>query len=288
MAALTAGFDRIWRLRSYVYRALDRPPFRGLLGAIATWTARREAGADVEIIFRPPVWMYRVGDRYLPGEQRFVFRHGGELRGLPAYERRQAEDFWLHTYRPEVGDVVVDVGAGIGAETHVFAEEVRAVGRVISIEANPSTFTRLEARVRANRLENVTLVHAALVDRSRPVFVEDRPEVHERNTVSVERRARDLSAPVDGVSLDELCEREDVDRIDLLKMNIEGAERLAIGGMTRMIERTHAVCIACHGDDADGTKAPVLAFLRASGFEIVTREDDERDYVRDHVHGIRR
>lgn len=254
-------------------------------------SARRESGADVEFLF-DGLWMYRVGDAYLPGEPGFVYRHGNDIRGWPGFERSLAQDMWLHVYRPQAGDVIVDVGAGIGGETQLFSELVGPAGRVISIEANPSTFSRLDARIRWNRLENVTACHCALVDRGRPVFVEDRHEVYERNTISVERRARDLDSPVEGLSLDELCEREGLDSIDFLKMNIEGAERLAIDGMTTMIGRTRAVCIACHDfsseDEERHTREPVIAFLEGAGFDIVTRPDDPRPFVRDHVHAVRR
>jgi FkbM family methyltransferase len=277
-------------MRPYAYRALDRPLLRGALARAATAAARWESRSDVEFLFRNGLWLYRVGAVYLPGERRFVYRHGSDLLGWPEYERSVAEDVWFHVYRPKSGDVVVDVGAGIGGETQVFAEAVGPAGRVLSIEANPSTFERLAARVRLNRLENVTLLHCAVVDTARPVYVEDRQEVYERNTVALERRERDLATPVVGVSLDEVCAREGIDRIDFLKINIEGAERLAVRGMEDVVCRTAAACIACHeSSPEDGhTRDVVVPFLESHGLEIVTRPDDPRPFVRDHVHALRR
>jgi methyltransferase, FkbM family len=187
---------------------------------------------------------------------------------------------------------MVDAGAGVGGEAEVFSRAFGQSGRVLSIEANPGTFLRLEHRVRWNRLTNVRACRCALVDRDRPVYVEDRPEIYERNTVSVARRSDDLPAPIEGVSLDNLCQRESVDRIDFLKVNIEGAEALAIQGMQEMIQRTGAVCIACHevSDEGGGvshTRDAVIAFLREAGFDVVTRDDDPRSFVREHVHGTR-
>jgi FkbM family methyltransferase len=231
--------------------------------------------------------MYRSGDVRIPGERTFVYRHGGDIRGWPDYDRSLAEDMWLHVYDPRPGHVVVDVGAGIGGETQLFSERVGRAGRVLSVEANPSTYERLAARVRWNGLDNVTAVNCAIVDRAQPVYVENRPEVYERNTVSLERRDRDFPVPVEGITLDELCAREGIDHVDFLKMNIEGAELLAIRGMASTIARTGAACIACHAGDPD-TREPVVSFLESSGFEIVMRPDDPRPYVREHVHAIRR
>lgn len=282
----------VWKLRPYAYRALDRPGGRALLARLATWAARRETDDDVSTFFDGKVWMYRWDDEYDAGEPQFVYRHGPTFRETRAWVRRNVEDQWFYVYRPRPGHVLVDAGAGVGGEAEVFSRAVGKGGRVLSIEANPGTFLRLEHHVRWNRLTNVTACRCALVDRNRPVYVEDRREVYERNTVSVTRRLNDLSAPIEGFSLDDLCRREGVDRIDFLKVNIEGAEALAIQGMQKMIQRTGAVCIACHEVSAEGggmshTRNAVIAFLREAGFDIVTRDDDPRSFVRDHVHGIR-
>jgi FkbM family methyltransferase len=292
IVALGSLGGSIWRFRPYVYRLLDRGLLRAFLAQAATVAARRETDADVRILFAGGLWMYRVDGEFFPGEPEFVYRHGNELASLPAYERDIACDLWFHVYEPKPGDVIVDVGAGIGGETHVFATCVGPSGRVLSIEANPHTFARLDARVRWNHLANVTLCSGALVDRSRRVFVQDRREVYERNAVSLESAETTPTLPVYGYSLDELCDRQDIEQISFLKMNIEGGERLALRGMNRMIGRTNAVCIACHKiEDEQGgaihTRDVVTRFLRKNGFEVVTREDDSRSFVRDHIHGIR-
>jgi len=73
-------------------------------------------------------------------------------------------------------------------------------------------------------------------------------------------------------------------------MNIEGAERLAIHGMTRMIRHTRQVCIACHDflagqAEVCQTKAAVTDFLQRNGFAITLRPDHPEAWTRDHVYG---
>jgi FkbM family methyltransferase len=283
----------LWNLRPYAYRTLDRPGGRAVLARLATWAARRETHDDVSTFFDGTLWMYRLGDEYDPGEPGFVYRHGPDFRAFREWEMQNVEEQWFHVHRPKLGDVMVDIGAGIGGEAEVFSRAVGDTGRVLSVEANPGTFLRLERRVHWNRLTNVTVCRCALVDRDRPVYIEDRQAVYERNTVSVTRRPDDLPAAIEGFSLDELCRRFGIDHIDFLKLNIEGAETLAIRGMDEMIHRTRAVCIACHdfrteADDDAHTRDAVMAFLRESGFDVVTRDEDPRSFVRDHVHGIKR
>ena len=70
----------------------------------------------------------------------------------------------MYQYVPREGDTIVDVGAGTGWETLLFSRTVGMSGRVISIEAHPRVFRCLSKMRAANRLENVTLVQAAVAD----------------------------------------------------------------------------------------------------------------------------
>ena len=283
---------RLWGLRPRVYALLDRPGTRLLLAFLATRAARRETDEDVGIVYRG-AWFARYRGRCVAatGSAHFVYRHGNDIPGLHRAQLEDVEDTWFHVYRPRAGDVVVDVGAGIGTETSVFSEAVGPNGRVLSIEAHPATFRILQAQVRANRLENVRLCPFAVTDTARDVFIEDRQR-HERNTINSEWAPGLRREPVRGLPLDEIRRRFGVDRVDFLKMNIEGAESMALEGMRETIGRTQHVCIACHDFlGAEGeryqTRAQVVAFLREHGFRVETRDDDERPWVRDHVHAVR-
>jgi hypothetical protein len=84
-----------------------------------------------------------------------------------------------------------------------------------------------------------------------------------------------------------------IEQIDLLTMNIEGAERLAIRGMDRVLDHTRNVVIACHdflaaesGDVSLETKDLIVDTLRSAGFSVRTR-DDQREFVADYVYGTR-
>ncbi len=172
----------------------------------------------------------------------------------------------MHQYRPKEGDTIVDVGAGTGWETLFFSRSVGMSGRVISIEAHPTVFRCLSKMRAENRLENVTLIQAAVA-------------------VSGIRVAC--------TTLDHIFRSIELSRVDLLKMNIEGAERLALYGMREMVQKTRNVCISCHdflanegGPNELRTKAEVVAFLKQNGFVVLLRESDGRCNVRDFVYGL--
>ena len=71
-------------------------------------------------------------------------------------------DYWCAFYRPSEGDMVVDVGAGIGEDAVVFGKLTGSAGRVIAIEAHPGTFAALRATVGRSGLTNVTPVQRAI------------------------------------------------------------------------------------------------------------------------------
>src|SRR5438128_1172778 len=217
-------------------RFLDRPGGRRVLAKLATRAARRETYADVEILYRN-LWAHRVGKYYYPDGRKF----SSDLKWADLSQEyvRNAEERWLRYGRPQKGDVVIDVGAGRGEDTLAFSQAVGETGRVIAIEAHPVSFEFLNCFCTLNRLTNVTAVQVAAMDKSGIVSMTD-SENWEANSVVLSRRSQ--GTKVQGETLDQICDREAVEEISLIKMNIEGAERYALLGMQSVIRRTGTIC----------------------------------------------
>jgi FkbM family methyltransferase len=205
---------------------------------------------------------------------------------------RDANDYWFHVYKPHAGDVIVDVGAGRGEDVYAFSLAVGPEGRVWAIEAHPESFDALVRLCEEHQLRNVTCLNLACLDRPGQFQIETLP-VWESNYVR-EGEPTPTSHPVEGITFDALCRRHGIDRIDFLKMNIEGAERFALPGMKEAMKRVRWTCICAHDFRADRgegeefrTRAFVEKFLHEAGFELVSRDDDPRYYVPYHIHGRR-
>jgi len=202
----------------------------------------------------------------------------------------EVNNYCFYIYQPSLGDVILDVGAGIGSETFVFSVAVGRNGKVVSVEAHPKTFFCLKKMCEYNRLKNVSVLNLAVIDKESEVFIENLESYMATKIVSNGQ----TGIPVRGTTLDQIMNDLNITHIDFLKMNIEGAEKLAIKGMLDTIKRTRHVCIACHDFITDRdpsqvemkTKNEVANFLLDNGFDVFVREDEEMGWLRDCVYGV--
>jgi FkbM family methyltransferase len=261
------------------YRALNRPSLRFILALFAAIYATVRVRKLCSVT-HDGEWVQRFPSGTLVEPRLTLFT-------LEQIEK-SACDLWMHQYLPGEGETVVDVGAGTGWETLVFSRRVGKSGRVISIEAHPRVFSCLSRMCAENRLENVTLIHAAIMDHGGEVLITDGADHLENRIVGT-----DSGIPIPGITLDQVFRSMELPKVDFLKMNIEGAERTALAGMREMVRRTRYVCISCHDFAANEgypevmrTKSEVIAFLRENRFSIFMRQSDPRPAVRDYVYGL--
>lgn len=251
--------------------AMDRPGGRWAVAQFLPFYGRRLADG-VRGLRYDGGWIHDFGD----------CRTVEPWPRLRSYHVREPtnRELWGCLYTPHPGDVVLDVGAHIGSETLYFANKVGPAGRVISIEAHPGIFDFLRRTVEINRLDQVVCVNVAVSDKHEQIFIEDNFGGEGFGQFLGNAITHDPTSGlcVDALTIDELCAEHRVDRIDYLKMNIEGAERPALIGMDRMIHKTKVASISCHDfrpeDPFFKTKKFVHGFLEKHGFVVVPREHE--------------
>jgi FkbM family methyltransferase len=269
---------RLWRK---MLQVLDRPGRRRLLivpGSIWTSFTYR---TPCLVYWRDEAWIHRYRGARIP--------HASLGRAAPpSVLTATARELVLYEYTPRSGDVVFDIGAGVGAETLLFSRLVGGSGRVVCAEAHPRTYERLVNLCDVNKLANVTPLQVAVSNTEGTALLSDL-EHHLQNTV-VEAGSRGIEVPARRI--DTIAAELGITTIDLLKMNIEGAERHALQGMGAMLANTRHVCISCHdflaedgGPDTLRTKAFVRDFLLEHGFRLTSRDDASDPWTRDYVYG---
>lgn len=137
---------------------------------------------------------------------------------------------------------------------------------MVAIEPNPEAFSQIEAHVTLNRLENVVAVRLALAERSGTArfAVSVRAPMVSRFLNPWETVPPDGSIMLEGPAetLDDLCGRLGLERIDLLKVDVEQAEAGVMTGAPMTLARTRRLVVECLED----TRAMVRDLLRARGF----------------------
>jgi len=178
------------------------------------------------------------------------------------------------------GDTVVDIGANIGYYTLQFARLVGPAGRVYAFEPDPRNFELLQENVWQNGYRNVTLVRAAVADRSGAARLFINPTNRGDHRIydgAPGRRTIEIHA----TTLDDYFAGHD-GRIDLVKIDVQGAEAAAFAGMrgilgARRIGRVLTEFWPRGLSIAGGDARHFLEKRQREGFAVrVIEEGDER------------
>jgi FkbM family methyltransferase len=141
------------------------------------------------------------------------------------------------------GMQVLDLGAHVGYFSLLFSVLVGPAGQVCTIEPNPENLKKIRSMMEANQLQNIRVFPFAASDQAGDVqFVtESTGQMGHMATLSPENRA--VSVTVRAVRMDDLARDQGIERIDLIKMDVEGAEFKALTGMAGLIGRCHPTII---------------------------------------------
>lgn len=132
----------------------------------------------------------------------------------------------------------VDVGAHIGYFSLLAARAVGPSGKVWAFEASPATFSLLQRNIIENNLsEIIEAKHGAVTNSDGqalfyPHMFACRSGIVHRDGMSTEN-----AVSVQTISLDAFFKERGWPKIDLVKMDIEGAESVAIQGMRELVSR---------------------------------------------------
>ncbi len=197
------------------------------------WARYRDDGIEMPIVVR---WYDHLRVRLYLGSDLSLC-----LYVLGAFE---PNEFVLLRSVLEPGMVVLDGGANEGLFTLYAARRVGTRGSVLAVEPSTREFERLEANVELNRLGNVTTFKVALGSRvGEAVLAVAEPKHAGMNAIDVREEGESLPTwtesrePVSIETVDEIVVRARLERLDLIKLDIEGSEVDAIDGATKAISR---------------------------------------------------
>lgn len=165
-------------------------------------------------------------------------------------EVERAEQIFYLEYLRE-GMTVFDVGANVGELTLLFSRFAAANGIVYAFEASRAAFERLEIVCRAAKRHNVVLNHLALADKKGLIQLHIYDDDYSSFNSQAVRPLKDYGLNIEPVGIEEIsattiddyCEEHGIERIDLLKIDVEGAELQVMKGARRMLKSGRVKCM---------------------------------------------
>jgi FkbM family methyltransferase len=174
----------------------------------------------------------------------------------------------------KLNDIVVDIGANIGYYTLIFAKLVGREGKVIAFEPESHNFQLLKKNVTINGYSDIVRLEQKAVsnrDEKRKLYLDQKNlgghRINESSYCS-----HDSLQVIETISLDNYLANNS-NHIDFVKMDIEGAEYLALEGMHSILRQSHSLrlMVAFHPPfirEYGYTPEQVIEFLRNNSFRI--------------------
>jgi FkbM family methyltransferase len=194
-----------------------------------------------------------------------------ESGGLSAWYETSLRHVYAPTtdFIPRSGWTVIDVGANIGAYTTWAAAHLGEGGRLVAIEPNPVSYEMLTRSIEG--LPGLVTAHqlaCAAEEGELPLYS------RRGYTVSSSLAGFDGAERTDMVRvrrLDDVLAEQGVQVVDMLKIDVEGAELAVLQGAQRTLASTNRVVLET---TAGQLSDAVEALLGGLGFELVARESD--------------
>jgi FkbM family methyltransferase len=187
------------------------------------------------------------------------------------------EEEIIGLFRPKEGDTVVDIGAHMGRYTITSSKSVGTSGKVIAVEAHPYNFRILQHNLRLNKLTNVSPLNWAVYSKKErlKLYLPDEDlgyTMHHslmtnylatKYSKEIERRYLEVEAD----TLDNLLKSRGINRVDWIKIDVEGAEYEVLKGAKEILSANNhiSILVEVHGKDTYG---PTIELLRSNNFNI--------------------
>ena len=175
----------------------------------------------------------------------------------------QTIDWATKYYKIKTGDTILDIGGYFGGFTIYAARTVGPNGKVICFEPDPRNIAILEKRINKFKLNNVILVKKALSNKIGEIKLASNFAFS--SIVGLSKSKKFFT--VETSTLDSEMRFLNIGKIDLLKMNIEGAEIEAIGGATEALKKVKHIVISSHMRDGKPTADLLKPKLENYGFK---------------------
>lgn len=180
------------------------------------------------------------------------------------------EQEYFCKYTPKEGDIVFDCGAYCGDATYLISKLVGDSGRVYAFEPDENNYLALVKNIEKHDLSNVIPVRKGIWSSTTTLQFTEENNLGGALTYIIGRRSPDISQ-VEVTSIVDAYHEFELSRLDLIKMDIEGAEIEAIEGSKDFLaEKNVHLVISSHMRNGRQTHEAFEKLLQGIGYETET------------------
>lgn len=238
---------------------------------LLTWLSRVLNDEEVTSIFESE-------NEITPLENGVINFKGLRIHGItdPEINKELFSDVYgMKGIRPAPGDVLLDVGAFKGETAIVFADMVHRRGKVYAFEPITAAYQQMVDNIAANKLQDIVI----------PVNKGCSSTVSKAKAVSTAAGApwtfigdEDGAIEVDLTSIDDFVAGQGLNRVDFIKVDVEGFEEDVIKGAEKVIRTMRPkMAIALYHKSVDLTSLPRLVRSMAD-YDLYVRSNMDGPY----------
>jgi FkbM family methyltransferase len=209
---------------------------RGVLARIIAWT---RCAPDSFLGRKTAYALRRLGLRSLAGAPVDIESLGAKMRLYPDgnvcekrvlftpqyFDQRERD---LLAGRIREGFRFIDIGANIGAYSLFVAAKAGPGARILAVEPQPDVFARLAFNIAQNPFGTVKAIACALADKPGELTLFLDPANKGESSVRILRSSTGATVKVPATTLLALLQSEGYERLDAVKLDVEGAEDLIL------------------------------------------------------------
>jgi FkbM family methyltransferase len=173
-------------------------------------------------------------------------------------------------FTPKEGDTVIDIGAHIGRYTITSSKQVGNTGKVVAIEADPDNFQLLKRNIVLNNLTNVLPLNYAVFSTRTRMKLYEQSASAKYNSLMLARAAKTKNyVEVNADTLDSILKLNEVNQVNWIKIDVEGAEFEVLKGSTKTLSTENvSLLIEIHNIADPRHYDNILDFLKYHNYEI--------------------
>ncbi|MCO5092253.1 FkbM family methyltransferase [Bosea sp. (in: a-proteobacteria)] len=244
--------------------------------------ARTRAASDSFLGRKLAYALRRLGLRLLGGAPVDIEALGAKMRLYPSgnvCEKRvlftpqyfDAVERELLAGRLREGFTFIDVGANIGAYSLFVAARAGRGARILAVEPQPEIFSRLAFNIAQNPFGTVKAVACALADKPGELTLFIDPTNRGESSVRILNSSAGTSVRVPAMTLLSLVEGEGYERIDAIKLDVEGAEDLILEPFLRDAPPSLWPSFIVIEDSRQRWQSDLAGLLERSGYRLLAQ-----------------